>query len=737
MANSNGDRANESGSVSVPYAITMEADNSDQYQPQDPCVDDPLTDCLVLISRLYGKPVSPTALKAGLPVVNNRLTVELFPRAASRAGLSSRILKRPLKAISSIELPAILLIDSEHACVAVDRSENAFTVLLPETEMGKATISMHDLSQRYSGYAIFVRPRFQLETFFQNNTVNQNKHWFWGALFANWRIYRDVLVASMLINVFGLVSPFFTRSVYDRVIPNLSFDTLWALTAGIVIVHFFNLLMRILRGYFVEEAGKKANVQISAALMRKVLSIRMEAQPESVGAFSKYLQQFASVQDFITSFSITALIDLPFILLGLLAVWYLGGAIVFIHLAAVALMACYALLIQMPLQKAISKSFHAQAKKNAILIEGLSGIETIKMLNAQSQIQRAWEESVAYIAKWAAKSRLYSLSVNHFTNFILNMTVVAVLVAGVYSISNGVLSQGGLIALIILTRQAVAPMSQVIGLATRFYHAKLSLRMLNKIMALPSEHMQKRPLLDIQRCAGRIDLKDIGFAYPNQDTAALDGINLSIAAGERIALIGPIGSGKTTLGKLILGLYKPSSGIVILDGTDIRQIDPSQLRNFIGHVPQDVALFRGTIRENIILGSPHVTENAILRAARLSGAAQFISKHPQGFDRKVGEYGRGLSGGQRQLLAMARALLHDPSILILDEPSNSMDNRSEAMLMARLSTILRGKTLILMTHRASLLRLVDRIVVISDGKIVADGSRVEILKALKDARIKI
>ena len=700
-------------------------------------IDDPLTDCLIQLCRLYNLPATRTALRAGLPLVDNRLTVELFPRAAERAGLAARLVKRPLGRMTGLELPAVLLLVDGRACVlaAIDRERGEATVLLPETGLGESRLALAELERLYSGHALFARPRFRQDGHLEHGVASEQRNWFWGTLFRSWRIYRDVLLASLMINLFGLTGPFFTMIVYDRVIPNLAFETLWVLALGIGTVYGFSLVLRGLRGYFVDEAGKKANLRISAALLEKVLGLRLEVRPKSIGGFSKNLQQFEAVRDFITSFSITALIDLPFMLLGLAAIWYLGGPIVFIHLAAILIMGLFALAVQAPLKKAVERSFAASAQKNAILVEGLSGIETIKMLRAESQIQRAWEEAVSYIATWSSRSRLFSTSVTHFSDFIMNLTVVGVLIAGVYRISEGQLSQGGIIALMILSRQAIAPMSQVVSLATRFHRAKAALGTLDAIMELPVERPADKSFLHRSECRGRLGFAQVDFQYPGQSGLALRQITLTIEPGEKVAIIGPIGSGKTTLGKLLLGLYEPTGGMVCLDDTDIRQIDPAELRRFIGYVPQDITLFRGTIRENIILGSPEVEDERILRAAELAGVSQFAGKHPKGFDMEIGEQGRGLSGGQRQSVAMARALLHDPPILILDEPSSSMDNRTETRMKTNLKNLLAGKTLVLITHRGSLLDLVERIIIIDNGAVVADGPRDQVLSAMKSGQI--
>ncbi len=700
--------------------------------------DDPLLDCIELLAKFHGHPVSRTALRAGLPLVNNSLTVELFSRAADRAGLSSRVLRKSLSDLSDTALPAVLLLRSHRACVVMQIDEQqTLTVALPESGMGEKKISLEELEELYTGFAIFVRPKYQTDA---KNFVKQIRHprsWFWGTIFSSWRIYRDVVVASLLINIFGLTTPFFILNVYDRVINNTAFNTLWVLASGVVVIFVFEFLMRILRGYFIDEAGKKANLIISAALFEKVLGLRMEVRPKSVGAFTKNIQQFDAIRDFITSFSITAIIDLPFVGLGLLAIWYLAGQIVFIHIASILLLLGYAFLIQIPLRQAINNTFEAATQKNAILVEGLTGIETIKMLGAESQIQRAWEESVSYIAKWAVRSRLLSSSVQHVSNFIRNFTIVATVVAGVYLIANGEMSKGGLIACVILTRRVVAPMSKVMNLATRFYQAKATFSILNKVMEMPVERPPGKTFLHRTDFRGKIDIQDVTFSYPEQKNNVLKNVSLHISQGERIAIIGPVGSGKTTLGKLILGLYEPTEGMVAMDGTDIRQIDPSELRQFIGCVPQDVTLFRGTVRDNIILGTHGINDTEILRAAEMSGVAAFVAKHPMGFDMPVGEQGRGLSGGQRQAVAMARAILLNPPVILLDEPSSSMDNKTESRLKKQLEKILANKTMIMITHRGSLLDLVERIVVFDSGTIIADGPRERILKDLKSGELNV
>lgn len=702
-------------------------------------IDDPIADCLVILSKIYGQPISRTALRAGLPLENNRLSVGLTARAAGRAGLSSRVLSRSLKQMSTLELPCILLLDPDKACVLTDINYESqmLTVVKPESGMGKESLAIADLEKSYSGYAIFVHPSFDRIKDTSSLERPKKRSWFWGKMLSSWRIYRDVLVASFLINVMGLATPFFILNVYDRVIPNSAFETLWVLAIGIGIVYFFSLLMQSLRGYFVDLAGQKASLNMSAELMEKTLGMKMSSRPESVGSYSNKIQQFDSIRDFITSFSITALIDMPFVALALLVIWYLAGPIVFIHIIAICFLLLYSIVIHRPLKTAIENTYQATSKKNAILVEGLNGLENLKMLGAESKVQKDWEDSISLITRWGSRSRFLSTSVNHIASFVQNGTVVTVVIAGVYAISEGFLTQGGLIAIVILTRQAIAPMTQFVGLLARYHRARTAYQTLKKIMMVPVERPPESTFLHRATLRGEIEFKNVSFKYPDQNAYALKDVSFSLKAGEHVGLIGSIGSGKSTLGKLLIGLYDPEEGMVAVDGTDTRQIDPNDLRCFIGCVPQDITLFRGSVRENIIMGHPDVDDEAILRAAQLSGVSEIVKKHSAGFDMPVGEQGRSLSGGQRQTVALARAVLHDPPILILDEPSSSMDARTERRLCNNLKSILEGKTLLLVTHRASLLTLVDRVIVLDNGSIRADGPKDNILEAIQRGQLSL
>jgi ATP-binding cassette subfamily C protein LapB len=472
-------------------------------------------------------------------------------------------------------------------------------------------------------------------------------------------------------------------------------------------------------------------------IFEKVMGLRMADRPSSVGAFANHLGEFESVRNFITSATVLTFVDLPFALLFLLVIWYIGGLVVLVPLVGIPVVMLYALSIQPSLRKAIEKTVRASAQKNATLIESLVGAETVKTLGAEGPLQRKWEQVAGYIAKWGMRSRLLSSSAVNLAVFLQHFSMAGVIVAGVYQVADGNMSMGGLIACVILTGRTMAPMAMVVNLATHYNQAVTGLKNLDRIMKMPVEREERSSFVHRPRLGGDIEFDSVSFSYPHQKTVALNKVSFRIKQGERVAIIGSTGSGKTTIEKLVLGLYQPASGAVSIDGIDVRQIDPAELRHNIGYVPQDITLFSGSVRDNIVFGAPYVDDSAVLRAAFLSGVNEFVNHHPSGFNLSVGERGGELSGGQRQSVVIARSLLLDPPILLMDEPTNSMDNGTEERLKAKMATILEGKTLLLVTHRASLLDLVDRIILLDNGTVVADGPKDKVREALRLGKFRV
>ena len=632
-------------------------------------------------------------------------------------------------------LPVVLLLKGRSACVLVRRpGPGRVEVIFPESGTGAHTLDTKELAESYDGYAIFVRPQFQFHRHDQATREDSAGSWFWGTLRQFWGTYSQVLVAAALINSFAIASPLFVMNVYDRVVPNRAIETLWVLAIGISTVIAFDLLLKTLRGYFVDNAGKRADVLLSSRIFEHVLNLKMSVRPESAGAFANQLRDFESLRDFFTSATLVALVDLPFLGLFLLVIWSIGGPVVYVPLAAVPIVILGGLLVQYPLRHAIRRTTEEASQKQGVVVETIGALETVKSLGAEGKMQREWERFVGQAAKTGLTARTISQLGINLAGTATQLVTVGVVVVGVYQISEGNITIGALIACTILSGRTMAPLAQVAGLLSRLHQSMAALKMLNDIMALPVERSPDKRFLSRTIENGAVEFQNVTFSYPVSDLPALSDVSFRVEPGERVGILGPIGSGKTTISKLLINLYEPQEGAVLIDGTDVRQIDPADLRRAAGVTMQDVLLFHGSMRDNIAMGVAYADDSMILEAATLAGVHEFVSRHPHGYDLMIGERGQTLSGGQRQCIALARAFLSDPPILMLDEPTSMMDMASERQFAERLKTELENKTLVLITHRPSLFHLVDRLIVMGQGRIVADGPRDVILNKARTAR---
>lgn len=697
---------------------------------------DPLLDCLIEVCRLHGIAASRASLSAGLPLADGPLTLALAERAAGRAGLATRVQRLPLADIDPLILPAILILKDNRACVLLAREADGLCrILLPESGQGAVALPLAELQARHTGVVLSARPHFRFDERAPAIRATRQGHWFWGPVLAQRFVYRDVLWAALLINLFALAYPIFSMNVYDRVVPNHATETLWVLAIGVVLVLGSDLFIKLLRSHFVDEASARIDVQISATLMERVLGMRLENRPASVGSFAANLRGFEQVRDFIASGTVTALIDLPFALLflgviGWISPWLMAPVVVIFLLIVVA-----GYVLQFRLHELSQQTYQASAQRNATLVESLTGIETIKAQGAESLIQSRWERANQYLSALNVRMRALSSSAMYTTMTLTQLVSVSIVVIGVYLITDRQLTMGGLIAAGMLASRALAPAGQIVGLLMQYQGARTALESLEKIMGQPVERPDGSAFVQRRELKGEIEFRHVSFAYPGRDDRSLDDVSFKVAAGERVALIGKVGSGKTTLQKLVMGLYQPTEGAVLLDGIDLRQLDPADVRRNIGHVSQDVNLFFGSLRENITFGMPHAQDEAIVAAADTAGLTEFVQRHPKGFDLPVGERGELLSGGQRQSVGIARAVLHNAPLLLLDEPTSAMDFSTEALVTQRMQAFCQGKTVLLVTHRTSMLSFVDRVIVIDQGKVVADGPRDRIMQALTAGRI--
>lgn len=698
---------------------------------------DPLLDCLVELTRIHGRPSTHAALTAGLPLPKRGLTPSLFVRAAQRAGFSSKLVRRELDKIDAALLPVILLLEGEEACVLMDWDESGENarLLFPDTAQGSVTLSRNEIKARYVGIAIFARPHFRFDLRTPEIVKVVQRHWFWGAVADQLPVYRDILAAAALINVFALAMPIFTMNVYDRVVPNNALETLWMLSGGLFLVLVVDYLIRLLRGHFIDLASSRIDLELSALIMEKVLGMRLAARPASVGSFAANLRSFETVRDFIASATVTAVVDLPFALLFLLVMMWISWPLVALPILGIIGVVIYSYVIQHKMRELTETTYRASALRNATLIESLTALETIKANGAEGLMQAKWEKTAAFLARNSARVRLLSSSAMNGASTLTQLVNVLMVIAGVYLIEIRQLTMGGLIACTMLGGRAMGPLGQMVGLLMQFENAKTSLAGLENTMTTPGERSEESTFVHRPEIRGEIEFRNVSFAYPGHPQEVLRNVSFRIKPGESVVVLGRVGSGKTTLHKLMLGLYQPTEGAVLLDGVDLRQLDPADLRRNVGYVEQDTLLFFGSLRENISLRAPYADDLAIVAAAEIGGLTEFVDRHPQGYDMIVGERGASLSGGQRQGVAIARAVLLDPPVLLLDEPTSSMDFTSEGKFKDALRRFSQHKTMVIVTHRTSLIDLADRIIVIDDGKIVQDGPRQQVIEALQSGRV--
>ncbi len=705
-----------------------------------------LLECLVLYTKLYHKPFSAESLTAGLPQDGAKGIVELFSttnskslfsRAAERAGLRSKLVHKDLDEIPSLVLPVILVLKNKRACILtkIDRDNDKATIILPGGGGEEHIVPYSELKKNYLGYTFYIKKMVE-PTSVENKILknDRSKHWFWDTLKLSFPIYKDVLIASLLVNIFMIFGPLFTMNVYDRVVPNDAFDTLWVLATGIGVMYVLDMIMKLTRTYFLELASKKNDIIMSSKIFEKVLDIKMSVKPKSVGSFANNIKEFDHLKNFFTTSTMVAFIDIPFSIIFLSIVYFLGGDIVFIPISIMIIVTTYVLIVRKPLYKNIEATNEASAHKNSILIESLVNLETIKTMNYHGRIQWDWEESTGDIANKSVKTKILASSIPIITQFFVQLNTILVVIYGVYQISDKVMTMGALIAINMLSQRAIAPLSQITTLLSSLEQTKVSYNTLENIMQLPTERENGKKFVERPSFTGKIEFKNVSFTYPGEEKPALQNVSFTINPREKVAIIGKIGSGKSTIAKLLLGLYEPNEGDIFIDGIDIKQINPADLRRNIAYVAQDITLFRGTLKENLVIRAPNADDNDILRASKIACVNEFADIHPLGYEMQVGEGGAGLSGGQRQSVSIARAFLVDSPIILFDEPTSMMDSQTEKRVMKNIKENTVDKTLILITHKNSLLENAQRVIVMHNSKKIMDGKKEEIIKKLKGGK---
>ncbi|MEA2018626.1 MAG: type I secretion system permease/ATPase [Campylobacterota bacterium] len=688
---------------------------------------DSLLETLSFLSKYYQRAVSKVSLTSGFAIHENSMSINNFIDSAKRIGLISKIVTRELTGISKLALPTVLLLEKGRACILLKVDLYEATVIIPGLSEGEIVISIDELKKEFTGKVIIIKPTYNFNNRISDNiTIEKPKSWFFGALKRNTMIYQKVIVAAIMINIFVLATPLFMKNVFDRVLPNNAIETMWAMAFGIFIIMIFDFVLKLLRAHYIGKAGKRADVVMSNRIFDQVLNIQLDEKPASTGQFVNRLQSFESLRDFFTSATVATIVDVPFILLFIAIIFYFGGILGWIPVFAMIFTLIFTFFIQKKTKGISQESAKEDQLKQSTLNEAVSGLEIIKSVKAHNRMKAHWDQALIQTTYFNEKLQFLSQVNSFFTAFIAQLSNILIIIVGIYLAIQGEATMGGIVAAMMLNGRVLSPLGQIVSMILRYEKSMIALNNIDEIMEMDTEKKNKN-YLSRPHLHGNIEFKDVFFHYKDQKYDVLNNINLTIKEGEKVAILGKIGSGKSTLAKLIMNLYSPTKGSVLVDKTDVRQIDPSDLRQSMGCVPQEAFLFMGSIKDNITIGEQYVSDEELIAVAKLAGVHDFLGKHEAGYDLIVGERGEGLSGGERQSVTLARALVSNPEILIMDEPTNSMDKQTETQFINRIKSIIDDKTLIVVTHKMALLTLVDRVIIIDNGKIVADGPKEKVL----------
>lgn len=698
--------------------------------------EDTLLQCLLFLAKYHKRQTSVDKILADLSLHSKYMSLALFKKAAKQLSFTCKGVSRGFKDIDSRVLPCVVFLKENKVAILLSKDEQKVKLYVPS--FGQLEFTKEEFTQLFTNNILIVKPEYDFKSPLDEKIkIKDNRRWFYDTLIKNISIYKLIIIAAILINIFVIFIPLFTMNVYDRVLPNKAVDTLWVLLFGISFVLVFDLILKLIRSYFIEVAAQRADVRMSSKIFDQILNIKLKHKPPSTGMFVSRLQSFESVREFFTSATITAFVDLPFIFLFIAIIYFIGGNLAFVSIATMILAIIFSLLMQKPIKKTILLSAKEDQIKQTILTEAVAGLEIIKSVRAANRMKEHWDKSVLSITKYNNKTHYLSQAVTSVVTFMASFSSILIVSYGVFLANESKITMGAIIASMILNSRVIAPVTQIVSMIIRLDRTLISLENINQIMNMPVEREFNKNYLSRENLNGDIVFKEVNFTYDKNKSSVLKNINLHVKKGERIGIIGKIGSGKSTLAKLLINLYEPTNGSILIDSTNIAQIDPIDLRKAVGYVPQEPFLFMGSIKDNVTIGHQYASDEEILAACKISGVHDFLGKHERGYDLIVGERGEGLSGGERQAVTLARALISKPSILLLDEPTNMMDDLSEHLFKQKVAQAIEDKTLIIITHKPSLLSLVNRLIIIDDGKIVADGEKNEVLAALRKNSQKV
>ena len=699
---------------------------------------DPVLDCLMYIARESDRPSSPVLLRAGLALSEDgKLPFHQVEPALEQVGMRGDPTSRRLKGWPSRKLPAILELEGEQAAVLLEMREGDARIYAPGTAE-PMWVPISEIERAYAGRAVVVEadPTREREGERPWDTAKRT-HWFWSEVWKVRREFWPILLAALVVNLLALAVPLFTMNVYDRVIPNKAVSTLWVLALGVGLALVLDFTLRLARSQLIDEIGRKMDAKLAQKLFEKVMNLPMADRQGSTGAFARRVSEYEMVRDFFASTTVVLAVDITFLVLFLVLITVLAGWLVMVPIVGIALMFTAGVMLQKTMAKAAVDAQADSSLQHSILIESIAGAETLKAARAEGQMLGRWRRYSAMSAATQERMRRLTAIAVNLAGISQQMISVGLLIGGFYRFNEGDMSMGAIIAIVMLAGRALQPVGQFAFLITRARQAVVTLDSLQKMMEANDERQTAMRSIVPEIRAGHVQFDHVDFRYPNSARDALSDITLKFEPGERVGIIGRVASGKSTLGRVLCGLYAPGSGVMTIDGLDSRQYHPHQLREAFRFVAQDSELFSGTVRDNLMLGAANATDEELVDAVVRSGADIFLSRDAAGFDLPVGERGSRLSGGQKALLVLARALVRPSKLLFLDEPTGSMDTQTELYFIEHLKTALApDQTLVVSTHRHNMLSIVDRLIVIDGGRIIADGKRDEVLGHLTGAAKK-
>ena len=616
--------------------------------------------------------------------------------------------------------PTIVIFKDNRILVLVKADRKVGYILYDaENPQDFLNLSYSEFKRNFSGSVLLVKSPAKIK---KEELPSRKVDWFWGSLKQSKWTYVQVLIAAAVSNFLGLSSSLFIMVVYDRVVPNAAIESLIALTIGVLIALGFDFLIKTLRTNFIDKAGKKADSRMSRLIFDQLMGMNLASKTSRSGALASVVREFESLRDFFTSATLVAIVDLPFIFFFIYVIYLIGGPLAYVPLAAVPVVLITGLFVQPFLARISAENMTTGMSKQGVLVETLNGLETIKATGSSGLMKRRFQEATEVQSELGLRGRLISQFALNSAVSVQQLAQIAIIFYGVFLIQDNIVTMGALIATVILAGRTLAPLTQLATALTRVTSSRTAYRTIDELMQRPIDRANTDSPLSRPNLSGEIEFKNVSFTYPGAHQVTIKDLSFKVSSGQKVAIVGKMGSGKSTVARLLSGLYEPDSGSILIDGVDLRQIDPADIRRNIGFMLQETWLFSGSIKENIQMGFSEYNDEELLEISRIAGVDEFVRQNPRGYDFQLKERGEGLSGGQRQSINLARALLHNPSTLILDEPTSSMDSATEKMVLDNLGVWISNKTLIAITHRNSLVRLAERVLVIDQGILVADDT---------------